>query len=71
MHNHLHVKYPLSLSHFDELNFLDCFEKYSNVKLYEDPFNVSQVVSCGWTDRRDKISIYFFCNFAKKPKNVE
>jgi len=29
------------------------FEKYSNIKFHENPFNWSQVVPCGRTGRRE------------------
>jgi len=35
------------------------FEKYSNVKLCENPSNESRVVGCGLMDRHDEVSIRF------------
>jgi len=37
----------------------DIFEKYSNIKFYENPSSGSRVVSCGRTDRHDETNGYF------------
>ena len=30
------------------------FEKYSNIKFYENPFSGSRAVPCGWKDGHDE-----------------
>ena len=48
----LHVRYPLFLSISINAFF---FEKYSNIKFYENPFRKGRVVPGAWTDgRKDK-----------------
>ena len=42
------------------------FEKYSGVKLYENPSSVSRVVPCGRTDTAKLI--FAFRNFVNAPK---
>jgi hypothetical protein len=73
MSKRLYVKYPLFLSDFSELNFLDRFSKKKslNIKFYENPSNGKGVVPCGhadgraggWTDMTKVIDT--FRNFAK------
>ena len=41
------------------------FEKFSNIKFYENPSSKSRVVPCGQTDMK---LVVVFCNFAKVPK---
>jgi hypothetical protein len=71
----LHVKCPLFLSDFNEtLNFLDWFRKHSNIKVRENPFSGSRVVSWGWTDGSDgqrvmTMLIVAFRNFANAPRS--
>jgi hypothetical protein len=68
----LHAKYPLFLSEFNKLEFSQKkIEKYSNIKLYENPSGGSRVVPCGQTDRRtDMIKLVVaFRNFANAPNN--
>ena len=49
----LHIKCPLFLSDFNETEFSrQFFEKYSDIKFYENPFSWSQVFPCGQTDGR-------------------
>jgi len=50
----LHVKYPLFLSVFKELNFLDRFsKKHLNMKFDEYPFSGAEFFHAdGWTDKR-------------------
>ena len=59
-----------------ELEFLrQIFEKYSNIKLHENPSGGNQVVTCGWTDeqtgrqtdRHDEANSLFH-NLANAPK---
>jgi hypothetical protein len=46
MSSGLHVKHPLFLSDFKELEFSRrIFEKYSNMKFHENPFSGSRVVA--------------------------
>jgi len=42
------------------------FEKYSNIKFYENPFSGSRVVLCGWKDGHDEANSRFsqFCERA-------
>jgi hypothetical protein len=49
------------------------FEKYSNIKFYENPSIVSQVVPCGQIDREtDKTKLTVtFGNFANAPKKQQ
>ena len=49
------------------------FEKYSNIKFYENPTTGSRAVPCGQTDgRTDKTKLIVTCrNFANAPKNEE
>jgi len=47
----LHVKYPLILPDFNEPRVSrHIFEKFLNMKFYENPSSERQVVSCGRTD---------------------
>ena len=47
-----HVKYPLFLSDFNELElFRQILEKYSNIKFHENSSNESRVAACGWSGR--------------------
>ena len=48
----LHVQYPLFLSDFNETCIFSrqIFEKYSNMKFYENPSSESRIVSSGRTD---------------------
>jgi len=39
---------------------LHTFEKYSNIKLHENPTNGKRVVRCGQTDRHDEAHSRFF-----------
>jgi hypothetical protein len=60
----LHVKYPFSLSDFNETwIFLTDFQK---VLKYQISWNWSWVVPCGWTDRQTHMMKIWvtFCNFA-------
>ena len=71
----LHVKYPLFLSYVNEIRiFSIIFEKYSNIKLRENPSSWSRVVPCGRADGRQtdmtKLEVAFR-NFANAPKNVK
>jgi hypothetical protein len=66
----LHVKYPLFLLDFNELEFpWQIFEKYSNIKLHENSSSGSWVFTCGPTDRQTEMAklVVAFCNFAKAP----
>ena len=66
----LHAKYPLFLSEFNKLEFSpQSFEKYSNIKLYENPSGGSRVVPCGQTDRRTDMTklAVAFRNFTNAP----
>jgi len=48
-----YVKYLLFLSYFNETEFpWQIFEKYSNIRFHENPFNGSRVVQWGWMDRQ-------------------
>ena len=50
MSSGLHVKYPLFLSDFKELEFSwQIFEKYSDIKFHENPSSGSRVVAWGLT----------------------
>jgi hypothetical protein len=60
-------KVPVILVKFwRNLNFLDKFEKYSNIKFHENPSSGSRVVPCRRTDMTKLIVT--FRNFAKAPK---
>jgi hypothetical protein len=44
----LNVRYLLFLSHFNQAwAFLTIFEKYSNAKFHENPYNGVRIVTCG------------------------
>ena len=43
------------------------FEKYTNIKIHENPSNGSRVVPCGQTDRHDKADSRF-SQFRHVPK---
>jgi len=45
---------------------LNIFEKCPNIKVYENPFSESRVVSCGRTDRHNEVNSSFsqFCERA-------
>jgi len=67
----LHVKYPLFLSDFNELNFLDRFSKNRKISDFmiicpvgAELFHVDR-----WTDMTKLIVA--FCNFANVPKKHE
>jgi len=47
------------------------FEKYSNIKLHENPSSWSRVVPCGRTNGQTDMTklIVAFRNFASAPKN--
>jgi hypothetical protein len=52
MYAGLHVNYALFLWDFKELEFSrQSFQKYSNIKFYENPSSGCRDVSCGQTDR--------------------
>jgi len=56
----LHVKRPLLLSDFNEnLTFSTDFLKILNIKLHENPYCGSRVVTCGRTDRHDNATSHF------------
>ena len=60
----LHVRYPLFLFVFNELESpLQILEKYSNIKFDENPSSGRQVVPHGQTDRHDEAKSHFsqFC----------
>ena len=82
----LHIKYPLFLPDFNETwIFLTYFEKYSNIKYYENPSSGNRVFPCGrtdgqtdrQTDRHDEANsrVPQFCELAWKcminPLNAE
>ena len=66
----LHVKCPLCFSDFNrELEFSrQIFDKYGNIKLYENPSSKSRDVPCGRTDKTKLIVT--FRNFANAPQNI-
>jgi len=41
------------------------FEKYSDIKFYENPSIVSQVVPCGQIDRHDEANSHFWQFFER------
>jgi hypothetical protein len=45
------------------------FEKYTDIKLHENPFSGSRIVPCGQTDRQTDMTkiIVAFSNFTKAP----
>jgi hypothetical protein len=51
-----------------KFDFLQIFEKYSNLEFHENPSSGRWVVPCGWTDRHDKANSRFsqFCESAEK-----
>jgi hypothetical protein len=64
----LHVKFPLLLSDFNEIEFSrQVFEKYSNIKFHKLPYSGSRVVPCGRTDMTKLIVA--LRNFANVHKN--
>jgi hypothetical protein len=68
----LHVKYLYSCKILTKLE-LSCeiFEKYSNIKIHDNPFCGSEVVHAGGrTDRQTGMSklMVAFCNYANVPK---
>ena len=64
----LHVKYPLFLPILMKLKISGAvFEKYSDIKFYENPSGGSQVVPCGRTDLT-KLMVAFH-NIANVPTN--
>jgi len=46
------------------------FERYSSIKLHENPSNGNLVVPCGWTDRHNEADIVTFHIFANAPKKA-
>jgi hypothetical protein len=61
--------YPLLLSDFNEIwIFSTDFEKYSNIKLIENPSSGRRVIPCSRTDI--KKLIVAFHSFANVPKNM-
>jgi hypothetical protein len=55
MHLGLRIKYPFLLPDFNGTEYLrQIFEKYLNIKHYENPSNGSRVVPCGKTDIPDE-----------------
>jgi len=53
----LYVKYTLSLSEFSKHEVsLQFFVKFENISFYENSFNGSGVIWCGWTDGRTVIT---------------
>jgi len=61
------VKYPFVYQIFMELEFSrQIFEKFSNMKLHENPSSGSRGASCGRADGQDMTKpIVAFRNFAK------
>jgi len=73
MSSGFHVKYQFFLSDLNEnSNFLEFFEKQSNIKFRENPFSGSRVVPCGQTDGPTDMTklIAAFRNSANAPKNI-
>jgi hypothetical protein len=65
----LHVRYPLFLPILMKIKISrQVFEKYSDIKFYENPSGGSQVVPCGRTDMTKLIVA--FRNIANVPKNA-
>jgi hypothetical protein len=63
----LHVKYPLSLSDFNEIELSrQIFEINQNIKSHKNPSSGSGVGPCGQADMR--ALIVCFRNFAKSSK---
>ena len=52
MRTGLHIKCPLFLSYFNEIEFSrQIFDKYTSIKLHEDPFSGSRGVPCERAER--------------------
>ena len=66
----LHVEHPLFLSEV-KLKFQQICEKYTNIKLHENPSS-GRRVPCGRMDRRTDMMklIVAFRSFANEPKSV-
>jgi hypothetical protein len=67
MYISLHVKYPLFLFDFMELDFFgQIFEKNSNIKFHKNPSKMSRVFICGHTAGHDEGNSRFaqFCENA-------
>jgi len=68
-----YVKYPLFLSDFNDLNFLDGF--FKNVQMSNfikiHPVGAELFHADGWTDRHDKARSHFFCDLANVPNNED
>jgi hypothetical protein len=59
MYTSLHIKYPLFSSDFNQAGiFSTDFQKYSNIKLRENPSSRSQVVPCEKTDMTGLIAVF-------------
>ena len=71
MYVDLLVKYPLFLSNFIVLDFLERFSKIVKYQLHEYLYGGSRVVPCGWTEVQTKMTklIAVFRNFSKAPNN--
>jgi hypothetical protein len=71
----LNIKYPLFFSYLIKLEFyLQIFEKYSGIKLYENLSNESRVILCeqtggGKNRQKWRNSLLLFIIFSKAPKN--
>jgi hypothetical protein len=64
----LHVTYRYYCEILMKLEFLQTFQKYSNIIFHENPSSGSRDVPCGQTDMTKLILA--FRNFANVPKNV-
>jgi hypothetical protein len=62
----LHVKYPVFLSDYIQLEVSrQIFGKYSNIKFHENPSGGSRVVPCGRPDMTKPIAFRNFANAHK------
>ena len=61
-----HVKYLLFLSDFNETLIFSPYFQKNSIIFHENLSSGSQIVPCGWTERRDKINSCFlqFCECA-------
>jgi hypothetical protein len=75
MYMGLHVKYPLFLSDFNDLEFCRDFRKCSNTKFHEIPSTGNPVDPCGRVEKQTKTDmtklIVAFRNFANAPENYK